>query len=172
MFDPAGMAAGPRTPASPMKAPSLLLLRISLGLLMLVWGADKLANPAHGLQVSEYFYFGLFGSVALLKAFGVFQLLLGALVVAGALRRLAYPVLLAITAATLVGVWRSVADPWGWYLEGSNVLFFPSLIIFAAALVLFAHPAEDALSFDAWRARRRGTAGAAAAAGLGSPRGS
>jgi hypothetical protein len=52
-------------------------------------------------------------------------------------------------------VWRSIVDPWGWYLEGANVLFFPSLIIFAAALVLAAHRAEDALSVDARRGNRR-----------------
>ena len=31
----------------------------ALGLLMLVWGADKFANPEHGMRVAEHFYFGL-----------------------------------------------------------------------------------------------------------------
>ena len=141
-----------------MKATSLLLLRASLGLLMLLWGADKLVNVEHGLQVSKGFYFGLFTSAALLRAFGVLQLLLGVLIVLGALRRVAYPALLVVTGATLVGVWRSIVDPWGWYLEGGNVLFFPSLIIFAAALALFAHRDEDLLSVDGRRARRRSAA--------------
>lgn len=136
-----------------MKSTSLLLLRASLGLLMLLWGADKLVNVEHGLQVSEGFYFGLFTSAVLLRAFGVLQILLGLLIVLGALRRVAYPALLLVTGATLVGVWRSIVDPWGWYLEGGNVLFFPSLIIFAAALVLFAHRDEDLLSVDGRRAR-------------------
>jgi hypothetical protein len=35
-------------------------------------------------------------------------------------------------------VWRSIVDPWGWYLTGTNALFFPSLIIFAGAVVLLA----------------------------------
>ena len=138
-----------------MKPASLLLLRVSLGLLMLLWGADKLVNVQHGLVVSEAFYFGLFSSASLLKAFGVLQVVLGLLIVLGAARRIAYPALVVVTAATLVGVWRSVVDPWGWYLEGSNVLFFPSLIVFAAALVLMAHQAEDALSLDARRQHRR-----------------
>ena len=141
-----------------MKPASLLLLRVSLGLLMLLWGADKLVNVQHGLIVSEAFYFGLFSSATLLKAFGVLQIVLGLLIVLGAARRIAYPALVVVTAATLVGVWRSVVDPWGWYLEGSNVLFFPSLIIFAAALVLMAHQAEDALSLDAKRGHRRSPA--------------
>ncbi|MGI8672294.1 MAG: hypothetical protein ACR2LU_06765 [Luteitalea sp.] len=42
----------------------------------------------------------------------------------------------AITAMTMAGVWRSIVDPWGLILAGSNALFYPSLIIFAAALGL------------------------------------
>jgi uncharacterized membrane protein YphA (DoxX/SURF4 family) len=128
-----------------MKARSLLLLRASLGLLMLIWGVDKLVNVKHGLEVSKYFYLGAFDSAALLRAFGVVQMALGALILLGVGRRFTYPALLAVTGATLLGVWRSVADPWGWYLEGANVLFYPSLIIFAAALVLWAFRDDDRL---------------------------
>lgn len=138
-----------------MKAASLLLLRVSLGLLMLVWGLDKLVNVEHGLRVSEAFYLDLFTSAPLLRAFGALQCLLGALLVLGALRRLTHPALLAVTGATLLGVWRSVVDPWGWVLEGTNALFFPSLTVFAGALVLLAARDDDVLSLDARRARRR-----------------
>jgi uncharacterized membrane protein YphA (DoxX/SURF4 family) len=112
---------------------------------MLLWGVDKLANVRHGLAVSEHFYRGAFSSAALLQAFGVAQMALGALIVLGIGRRLAYPALLAITGVTLLGVWRSVVDPWGWWLEGANVLFYPSLIIFAASLVLRAFADDDRL---------------------------
>ncbi len=132
----------------------MLLLRVSIGTLMLIWGADKLVNVAHGVQVSEGFYLGLFSAPALLKPFGVFQILLGFLIVTGLFRRLTYPVMLAITAATLLGVWRSVVDPHSWVIEGGNVLFYPSLIIFAGALVLWSFRPEDRLSIDARRARR------------------
>jgi uncharacterized membrane protein YphA (DoxX/SURF4 family) len=128
-----------------VKPGSLLLLRTSLGLLMLIWGVDKLVNVKHGLEVSKYFYLGAFDSAALLRAFGVVQMALGALILLGVGRRFTYPALLAVTGATLLGVWRSVADPWGWYLEGANVLFYPSLIIFAAALVLWAFRDDDRL---------------------------
>ena len=135
-----------------MKTASLLLLRVSLGLLMLIWGVDKLVNVQHGVAVSERFYLGAFNSAALLKAFGVAQMALGALIVLGVGRRLAYPALLAITGVTLLGVWRSVVDPWGWWLEGANALFYPSLIIFAASLVLLASIDDDRLALG----RRRG----------------
>ncbi len=128
-----------------MKANTLLLLRVSLGLLMLIWGVNKLLDVHHGLLVSQHFYLGAFNSAMLLQAFGVVQMALGALIVVGLGRRVAYPLLLAVTGVTLLGVWKSVVDPWGWYLKGANVLFYPSLIIFAGSLVLWAFQDEDRL---------------------------
>jgi hypothetical protein len=63
-------------------------------------------------------------------------------------RRWTYPPLLLITGATLVGVWRSVVDPWGWVFEGSNALFYPSAIIFAGSLVLYAFRDADIVALD------------------------
>lgn len=128
-----------------MKTASLLLLRVSLGMLMVIWGVDKLVNVSHGLDVSKSFYFGAFNSAPLLQAFGVLQVGLGLMIVLGIARRVTYPALLAITAVTLLGVWRSVVDPWSWWLEGANVLFYPSVIIFAGSLVLRAFQEDDTL---------------------------
>ncbi|HEY0151903.1 MAG TPA: hypothetical protein VGB92_07895 [Longimicrobium sp.] len=138
-----------------MRHRSLLLLRVSIGLLMVFWGIDKLVNVEHGMQVSEGFYLGLFSVPVLLQAFGVLQVLLGLLVIVGVARDLLYPALLAITAATALGVWKSIVDPWGWYLQGSNVLFYPSLIIFAASLVLWAFRDEDTLVLGRGRPGRK-----------------
>ena len=124
---------------------SLLALRVSIGALMIVWGLDKLANPAHGVAVAGRFYFGLFDSASAMPVLGVGQITLGLLVVAGVSRRYAYPALAAVTGMTLLGVWRSVVDPWGWVFEGTNALFFPSLIIFAGVLVLIAFREMDEL---------------------------
>ncbi len=134
-----------------MKTLTLLLLRVSLGLLMLIWGLDKLVNVEHGLNVSDGFYFGLFSSPRVLNVFGVLQVALGVLIVLGLLRRFSYPALLAVTATTLIGVWRSIIDPWGWYLEGTSILFFPSLIILAAVFALMAFRTEDRYALDARR---------------------
>ena len=140
-------APAPAAPPSPAQRLALGALRVSLGLLMLVWGADKLANPAHGMQVAEHFYFGLPAPRGAMAVAGALQIALGALVALGVARRVAYPALAAVTGLTLLGVWRSVLDPWGWWLTGTNALFFPSLIIFAGVLVL--------LAFDGPRASRR-----------------
>ncbi|MBD0319954.1 MAG: DoxX family membrane protein, partial [Gemmatimonadetes bacterium] len=103
-----------------MKQAALLFLRLTIAYLLVIWGADKLANPEHGLAVSRMFYGGLFGGRALMPAYGVAQIALGGLLALGVGRRFLYPAAAAITGTTLLGVWRSVADPWGWYLEGSN----------------------------------------------------
>jgi putative oxidoreductase len=137
-----------------MKAWSMLVLRISLGLLMLIWGVDKLVNVEHGMLVSERFYLGAFSVPALLQAFGVAQMALGALIVLGLFGRYLYPVLVVITGVTLLAVWRSIIDPWGWYLEGANALFFPSLVIFAGALVLMGFREFDVYSLDARNSAR------------------
>ena len=124
---------------------TLLFLRISLGLLMIIWGADKLVNPAHGIVVAERFYFGLMSSASFMPALGIAEILLGLMVIAGILRQYSYVLLAIVTGITLVGVWRSVLDPWGWYLGKTNALFYPSLIVFAGVLVLMAFRDEDRL---------------------------
>lgn len=134
-----------------MRKNSLLLLRISLGWLMVVWGIDKVNNVTHAVQVSEGFYAGIMTSPGALHAFGVAQTLIGVLIVMGFLRRFTYPFLLAVTAVTLLAVWKSILDPWGFVLEGGNLVFYSSAVIFAGALVLFAFLADDTVALDARR---------------------
>lgn len=136
-----------------MKAKSLLFLRFSIGMLLVIWGIDKLVDVEHGLVVSQKFYWNLFSAPTLLGAFGVVEILLGLLVVAGLARRICYPVILVILGFGALALWQSIIDPWGWVLPDSNVLFYPSLIIFAGALVLWAFQDEDTLALD--RMRRR-----------------
>lgn len=134
------------SPANPRidgKAWTLLGLRLSLALLMIVWGADKLVNPGHGAAVADRFYGGILAGQSIMPVLGSLQILLGLGVGLGTLRRYTYLALAVVTGVTLIGVWRSILDPWGWYLENTNALFFPSLTIFLAALVLIAHKDED-----------------------------
>ncbi len=113
-------------------------LRVSLGYLLVIWGVDKLVNPSHGVAVANRFYLGLFAGSGWMAVLGTAEAALGIAVIDGLWRRVTYPMMTAITAATLLGVWRSIVDPWGWYLAGASALFYPSLIIFCAALVLLA----------------------------------
>ncbi len=72
-----------------MKANSLLFMRITLGVLMLLWGVDKLINVQHSAAVSHKFYLGV-ASLPLLLHLGALQMLLGLAIVLGYLRRIAY----------------------------------------------------------------------------------
>lgn len=134
-----------------MKRWGLFLLRVSTGWLLVLWGIDKLVNVDHSVRVAETFYFGIGAQRVLLNAFGVVEALIGVCVVLGVWRRRLYPVMTALLAVTAIGVWRSILDPWGWVLEGSNVLFYPSLIILAGALVLWGTIDEDALALEGRR---------------------
>lgn len=131
-----------------MKSFTLLLLRVSVGLLIVWWGLDKIVDPAHGLAVSDRFYGGLLTWPALMPIFGGVQTLAGLLFMVGLFRRVVDPVVLLINAGTMVGVWRSIVDPWGWLLEGTNALFYPSLTIFAASLLLLVIRNEEVLVLD------------------------
>lgn len=126
-----------------MKPNALLFLRISIGLLLLAWGLDKIVNPAHGLAVSDGFYFGLMSFSALMPVFGIIEIAVGAAVIAGFMRKYAYPAALLFTGVTMLAVWKHILDPWGWYLGETNALFFPSLIIFAGTLVVYAFQDQD-----------------------------
>jgi uncharacterized membrane protein YphA (DoxX/SURF4 family) len=134
-----------------MKAWSLLLTRITLGWLLVLWGLDKLVNVEHSIRVADSFYFGIASGQQILTVFGVLEILLGLLVVVGFLRRYAYPISTVVLALTAVGVWKSIVDPWGWVLEGTNVLFYPSAVVLAAALVLWGFQDEDRMTLDAKR---------------------
>ncbi|MEO6444864.1 MAG: DoxX family membrane protein [Gemmatimonadaceae bacterium] len=139
-----------------MKRYSLLLLRLSLGGLMVYWGIDKLINVAHGLAVAQKFYGGVETGEALLHVFGMLQVALGAFVMIGLARRVTYPMLLLVTGTTLLAVWQSIVDPFKVVVEGGNLIFYPSLIIFAGGLVLLAFREEDELSWDGRRSRAAG----------------
>ena len=135
-----------------MKRWGLFLLRVTIGWLLVLWGIDKFQDVAHGQAVAETFYFGIGTQAVLLKVFGAAEILVGALVVLGFWRKRIYPVMFAILLFTAIGVWKSIIDPWGWFLEGSSVLFYPSAIIAAGALLLWGTIEEDAMAVDALRA--------------------
>lgn len=137
-----------------MKQATLMMLRVSIGLLILLWGIDKIVNVDHAVGVSNRFYLGAFSNAGLLQAWGVIQTAVGALTVLGLLRRFAYPLVIAMNLVSLLGVYRSILDPWGWYLEGTNVLFFPSLAVFAGSLLIWAFMDEDTIGLDARRGAR------------------
>ncbi len=132
-----------------MKAGVLLLVRVSTGVLLLLWGSMKVWSPENAIGVSEKYYAGLVSAEALQAPLGIAQMLLGALVVLGLLRVVVYPVQALVLGVGLAAIWKHILDPFGLYLQNaSNLLFFPSMAVAACTLVLLAFRADDRLSLD------------------------
>jgi putative oxidoreductase len=79
-------------------------------------------------------------------------------VVAGLMRRIAYAAQALILIPGALMIWRYLLDPMGAWLmsrEDSQILFFPSITVAAATLVLIAFRTDDRWSLDAHFARRK-----------------
>lgn len=72
------------------------------------------------------------------------------------MRRIVDPLIFLINLGSLLAVWRSIVDPWGWVLDGTNVFFFPSLIVAAGCLVLIAFRDQERFVLDGRRRRASG----------------
>jgi uncharacterized membrane protein YphA (DoxX/SURF4 family) len=149
------------TDTGALKPASLLLLRIGTGLLLMLWGGLRLMSPDAGPGLAEKYYSGFMGMQAIQIAFGAAEVLTGLLVVIGLFRRIAYPLQALVLVPGAIVLWRYLVDPMGLYLldsETSQILFFPSITLAAASLVLIAFRDADRWSLDALMARRRDTA--------------
>lgn len=134
-----------------LKPWALLLLRIGTGLLLVIWGLLRVMTPAVGPGLADRYYSGMFSGQTLQVAYGAAEMLIGALVVLGLFRRIAYPAQALILILGMLMIWRYLLDPFGAYLmnrEDSQILFFPSLTVAAATLVLLAFGDEDRLALD------------------------
>ena len=145
-------------PATSAKASSLLLLRIGTGLLLILWGALRVMSPAAGPGLANKYYSGFLDLQGLQIGFGVAEVVIGLLVVIGLFRRVSYLLQAVILVPGALILWRYLLDPMGIYLldkETSQILFFPSITIAAATLVLLAFRDEDRWSLDHKLSARR-----------------
>ncbi|MEO0881544.1 MAG: hypothetical protein AAFY34_02315 [Pseudomonadota bacterium] len=134
-----------------MKAWSLLFLRVSTGLLLVLWGVIKLGAPDRAISVSDRYYAGLISGEGIQVALGGAEILLGVLVCAGFLRRIVYPLQALVLFLGVAFIWNHILDPLGLWLvdeDSRRTLFFPSLGMFAATLIMLAFKDDDALALD------------------------
>lgn len=144
--------------ASLAKAVTLLLLRIGTGLLLVLWGALRVFSPAAGPGLAAKYYGGFFDMQSLQIGFGATEVIIGLLVVVGLFRRVSYLLQALILVPGAIVLWRYLLDPMGLYLldrDSSQILFFPSITVAAATLVLLAFRDEDRWSLDRLRMARR-----------------
>jgi putative oxidoreductase len=134
-----------------MKAASLAFLRVSTGLLLIIWGLIKVAAPDAAIHVSDTYYAGMLSMQSLQTPLGVAEAVLGLLVVLGLFRPIVLPLQALVLVVGAAAIWRYLLDPLGLYLlteETRQVLFFPSLGIAAASLVSWAFCDEDRFVLD------------------------
>lgn len=132
-----------------MKAWTLLFTRVSTGLLLLIWGAIKIAAPDKAKGVSEKYYGGLVSADEIVLAMGVAQIAIGFLVVLGLFRKYVYPAQALILGFGLLAIWQYILDPLGLYLAGEpKPLFFPSTTVFFATLIMLLYKDDDSLALD------------------------
>lgn len=135
-----------------MKAATLLFLRLSTGLMAIIWGLIKIGSAETGMRIAEKYYGSFWTSEALQMPWGIFQVIIGIMVILGLYRKYIYPLQAAIFCFGALAIWQYLLDPLGLYLlneETRNTLFFPSLIVAAATLVIIAFKEFDTLSLDA-----------------------
>jgi putative oxidoreductase len=119
---------------------SLLLLRLSLGLVMMVWAFDKILNPGHGAEVLEAFY-GLSGvGEQIIPAIGIVQGLIVLGFLLGAAKTWTYGAVLLMHAVTTVVSWSAYLEPL------RNILFFSAWPMLAGLVALFLLRGEDRIA--------------------------
>ncbi len=118
----------------------LLLLRLSVGLVMMVWAFDKILNPSHGGAVLESFY-GLSGvGESLVRMIGVGQGLIVLAFLAGFAKKWTYGAVLLMHGLTTLVSWSAYLQPL------KNILFFAAWPMLAALITLFLLRSEDRIA--------------------------
>ena len=122
-------------------AVSLLFLRVTVFLVMLIWTIDKFINPQHAAAVYEKFYYlGGLGS-EVMTVIGVVELLILAAFVAGFMKFYSYGSVLLLHAVSTFSPYKQYLAPY----DGANILFFAAWPMLAACLALFLLRSQDTL---------------------------
>jgi hypothetical protein len=129
----------------------LLLLRLSVGLVMIVWSFDKILNPSHGAAVFESFYGVASVGESIVRLIGIAQALIVLAFLLGIARTWSYGVVLLMHGLTTLVSWSAYLQPL------KNILFFAAWPMLAALVTLFLLRDEDRIaSFGSRHVRRQG----------------
>ena len=127
-----------------MKAWSILLLRLSTVLYLVIWGIIKVAAKDKAVGVSNKYYDGIINGDIANYGLGIFEIIVGICVVFGLFRKYSYPLQAVIYFVGLAAIAPYIIDPFGFYIASEQkVTFFPSTTLFFASLVMIAFKADD-----------------------------
>jgi putative oxidoreductase len=133
---------------------ALFLLRVGLGVFLLLWSCDKLAEPDTTVKIFQGFYkIPISGSAA--YAIGVIEALLSILIIAGAWKSYTYATGLALHTISTIASWRQLTSP---FSQGHH-LFVAAVPVLTAFIALYILRDRDTLwaldSLPAWHVERQ-----------------
>ena len=120
---------------------SMLFLRASVFLVILMWTIDKFVNPEHAAKVYGKFYYlpGLENLTMI--AIGTAEIIVLVLFFIGYKKTYTYGAILALHAVSTLTPFALYLSPF----EGPNLLFFAAWPMLAACVMLFLFRKEDSL---------------------------
>ncbi len=142
---------------------SLLFLRVATGFLLVWIGLRRIVNGSAPSALSDMADPGDGATAALGYAAGGVQLAIGLCCVIGLWRRVVLPLQALIHGFTAASVWWAIIDPYRWYISGvdrivfNSHVFYPTIITFAACLLLIAFRRQDTYAIDHIRAQPKST---------------
>lgn len=120
-------------------ARSLLILRVSLALFLLLWGVDKIVVPEGTVGIFDHFYKMSIG-VAMAKVLGGLEVLLALAILAGFMKTWSYGLGLILHTVSTLSSWRQLLSPFG-----DNHLFIAGLPVLGGFIALFLLRRRDTL---------------------------
>src|SRR5713101_5450363 len=114
-------------------AVSLLILRVTVFLVMVIWTIDKFVRPSHAASVYEHFYFLRGLGPTIIYSIGIAELVLLIGFVIGFAPRFTYGLVLLFHAVSTFSTFRQYLHPY----EGPNILFFAAWSMLGACFALY-----------------------------------
>ena len=134
---------------------SLVVLRVSLGVFLLLWGLEKFAIPGATVGIWAKFY-GVSLAASLVPLIGALESALALAITVGWWRRGSYGLGVVAHAVSVLSSWRQLLDPWGLRSGGPpNHLFLAGVPVLAGFVALYLLRNRDAWTLDEWIMRRR-----------------
>ena len=118
---------------------SLVFIRITVFLVMIMWTIDKFVNPEHAAKVFEHFYYIVDLEPAVMYAIGTFEIIILLLFLIGYKKKYTYGAVLALHAVSTLSSFTKYFSPF----DGGNLLFFAAWPMLAACLMLFLLREQD-----------------------------
>ena len=110
---------------------ALLLLRLSLGGFLLLWGIDKLVSPETTVKIFGMFYM-IPIDLGIAYAVGIAEVLLALAIMIGLYKKWTYGLGMILHGISTISTYKQLAMPFG-----KNHLFIAALPVLAAFIVLY-----------------------------------